>query len=134
MTRIIRVGSITLLCLALGCTNEPTSPRTTDRQTEPVQVSLQPNQVVLTTGAGMQLHVVMIGVENTPLGVAAVDMQWASSDESIVTVSRWGFIQARRLGTATVSATVTAPCGIHVAEMGVRVIPAGSADSSTAPR
>jgi hypothetical protein len=56
-------------------------------------------------------------------------MQWASSDESVVTVSPWGFIQARRMGTARVSATVTAPCGTHVAEVGVRVVPAGDVAS-----
>lgn len=130
MTRIIqRVGSITLLVSALGCTNEPTSPRAADFQTTPVQVSLQPTQVVLSTGAGIQLRVVMSGVEATPLGFPTIDMQWTSSDESIVTVSPWGFIQARRMGTATVSATVTAPCGTHVAEVGVRVVPAGAVDS-----
>ena len=131
MTRIIqRVGSITLVFSALGCTNEPTSPGNADFQTAPVQVSLQPTQVVLATGEGIQLRVVMSGVENTPLGFAAVDMQWASSDESIVTVSRWGFIQARRMGTATVSTTATMPCGTHVAVVGVRVISAGADDSS----
>jgi hypothetical protein len=133
MTRIIRVGTITLLFSALGCTKAPTGPPTTDSQTVPVQVTLQPTEAVLKPGAGMQLYVVISGVENTPLGFAAVNMQWESSDESIVTVSSWGFIQARRMGTATVSATVMAPCGTHVAELGVRVVPAGATDSSMGP-
>ena len=130
MARIIgRLGSITLLLSALGCTNEPTSPRAADGPPVPVQVTLQPTQVVLPTGAGLQLHVEMVGVEDTPLGVAAVNIQWVSSDDNIVTVSRWGFIEARRLGTATVSVMVTAPCGSHVAQVGVQVVPGDAVDA-----
>ena len=130
MARIIgRLGSIALLLSAFDCTNEPTSPRGADGQPAPVQVSLQPTRVVLPTGAGLQLHVEMFGVEDTPLGVAAVNIQWVSSDDNIVTVSRWGFIEARRLGTATVSVMVTAPCGSHVAQVGVQVVPGVDVDS-----
>ena len=130
MTRNIgRLGSIALLLTAVSCTSEPTSPLAADRQPTPVQVSVEPNQVMLPTGAGLQLHVVMVGVDDTPLGSTGVQIQWMSSDDQIITVSSWGFIQARRSGTATVSAMVTAPCGIHLAEVGVRVVPAVVVDS-----
>ena len=130
MARIIgRLGSITLVLAGLGCTNEPTRPPGPDPQPAPVQVSLQPTKVVLPAGGGLQLHVEMVGVDDTPLGVAAVDFQWVTSDDTIVTVSRWGFIEARRLGTATVSVVVTAPCGSHVAQVGVQVVQAVSVDS-----
>ena len=129
MTRIIgSLGSIILLLSALGCTNEPTSPRAADGQPAPVQVSVQPTQVVLPTGAKLQLHVDMVGVEDTPLGSAGLSIQWMSSDDSIVGVSSGGFIEARRFGAATVSVMVTAPCGSHVAQVGVQVVQAGPAD------
>lgn len=133
MTRNIgRLGSITLLLTAVSCTNEPTSPLATDGQPAPVQVSVQPGNVLLPNGTGIQLHVVMVGVDDTPLGSAGVQIQWVSSDDQIVTVSSWGFIQARRSGTATVSAMVTAPCGSHVARVGVEVVPTVTVDSGPA--
>ena len=121
-----------MLLTAVSCTNEPTSPLAADGRPAPVQVSVEPNQVMLPTGAGLQLHVVMVGVDDTPLGSTDVPIQWVSSDDQIVTVSSRGFIQARRSGIATVSAMVTAPCGIHLAEVGVRVAPAVAVDSGPA--
>jgi hypothetical protein len=130
MARIIgRLGSITLLLSVLGCTNEPTMPPGADGQPPLVQVAVQPAQVVLAPGAGIRLHVEMVGVEDTPLGLAGVRIQWMSSDDDVVTVSPLGFVEARRLGTATVSALVTAPCGIHVAVVSVQVVPAVGIDS-----
>jgi uncharacterized protein YjdB len=80
--------------------------------------------VVLPAGEGLQLQVVFTGIDNSLLrSTDDVDVEWISSDASVVTVSRSGFILARRSGTATISGTVTAPCGTHFVNAVVLVVP-----------
>ena len=122
MSRIIGpIGSIALLLAAVSCTSEPTGPGPTDRGPAVVEAFVQPTQVTLPAGTGLYLRVVLRGVDDTPLGQIG-DIDWMSSDDNVVTVSRSGFIEARRRGTATISATVTAPCGTHVVVAYVQVV------------
>ena len=123
MSRIIGpIGSIALLLAAVSCTSEPTGPGPADRGSALVEAFVQPTQVTLPAGTGLYLRVVLRGVDDTPLGQIGADIDWMSSDDNVVTVSRSGFIEARRLGTATISATVTAPCGTHVVVAYVQVV------------
>lgn len=122
MSRIIGpIGSIALLLAAVSCTSEPTGPGRADWGPALVEAFVQPTQVTLPAGTGLYLRVVLRGVDDTPLGQIG-DIDWISSDDNVVTVSRSGFIEARRRGTATISATVTAPCGTHVVVAYVQVV------------
>lgn len=130
MARIIGTwGSITLLLSAVSCMSESTGPAV-DRGPEVPQLAVEPAAARLPAGAGLQLHIVMTGVDATPSGSTGVDTQWMSSDDAVVTVSSSGLIQARGMGVATVTAMVTAPCGTHVAYVGVQVVSVDGSPSS----
>ena len=132
MSRVIGpLSSIALLVAAVSCSSEPTSVGAPVGVSAPVQAFVEPNQLTLPAGAQLQLRVRLGGADDTPLGQISfsstgetVITAWMSSDDNIVTVSSSGFIEARRLGTATISATVTAPCGTHLAVAVVNVVSA----------
>lgn len=98
----VKAGEATDVCKVVVCAKKP------------VKIELVPDELEMTAGTQRTLEVVY-----TPAGSAADDLEWASSDKSVVTVDQKGNLMALKQGEAVISAKcqkglVAAACKVTV--------------------